>query len=105
MAGAGFWDDQEKAQELIGELRRLSLTIKPLSELSAEADDLGALLELADEAGSDEFDGELAATVNAVGRKLAAAELQATMSAPEDASDVFLTVQATARAMVEPGNG
>ena len=48
MAAPGFWDDQEKAQGLVGELRRLTLTIKPLTELVEGYDDMGVLKEFAE---------------------------------------------------------
>lgn len=94
MAAPGFWDNQEKAQVSIAELRQLTLTIKPLSELSANADDLGVLLEFAEEDDSGESEAELAALVQNCETKLAAVELQAMMSDPDDACAAFISVQA-----------
>jgi len=96
MAEPGFWDDQDRAQKLMGELRRLNSTAKPLSELVEEAGNLEALLELADE---EEADGEESATEAArfakwLTPRLERLELKARMSSPEDACDAFLTVQA-----------
>jgi len=96
MAQPGFWDDQENAQKLVAELRRITLVIKPLAELVSESGDLEALLELADEEEGEtgEFEAEIAKTLKLLETRLAAMELQATMSAPEDGCDAFLTVQA-----------
>ncbi len=94
MAAAGFWDDQDKAQGLVGELRRNTLIIKPLSELAAGAEDLVALMELADEDDSGETEADIAATLKQLEPEVSAVELKATMAAPEDACDAFLTVQA-----------
>lgn len=94
MAQPGFWDNQEQAQQLVDELRRLSLVVKPLTELSEEAENLEALLELAGEADGEDFESEAASTIQRVQPRLEALELQAMMSAPEDACDAFLTVQA-----------
>jgi len=94
MAAAGFWDDQETAQEQVADLRRVNLIIKPLIEISKEAGNLEALLELAEEDDSGETEAEIRSTVTSLTPRVDALELQATMSAPEDACDAFLTVQA-----------
>lgn len=49
MAEPGFWDNQEKAQATIGELKALSTILKPLDEAIAGAADLEALLDMASE--------------------------------------------------------
>lgn len=94
MGGTGFWDDQDKARQLVDELRRLNLTIKPLSDLSATEEDLSALVELSEEDDSDETVNEIEKMVKSVTPKLDAIELQALMSGPEDGCDAFVTVQA-----------
>lgn len=78
----------------MGEMRRLSLTIKPLEELTRGADDLGVLLEFAEEDDSGESEAEIDRTVKQLEPKLAAAELQAIMSSPEDGCNAYVTVQA-----------
>lgn len=94
MAAPGFWDNKEAAQQLVGELRRETLTIKPLEELIAEADDLHALLELVEEDDTGESEQELASAVAVLEPKLAAAELRAIMSGPQDVCNAFVSVQA-----------
>lgn len=94
MAAAGFWDDQEQAQQQVGELRRVNFVIKPLSELAAGAGDLEALLELAEEDDTGETEAEVRSTLGTLEPRVDALELQATMSSPDDACDAFLTVQA-----------
>lgn len=92
MAEPGFWDHQEKAQGLVNELRQLNLAAKPLQELSQAADDIGVLMEFAEEDPASV--GELAGLVQSTEQKLAAAELQAMMSRPEDAMNAYVSVQA-----------
>lgn len=92
MAQPGFWDDSEKAQGITTELSRLKASIKPLEELASGADDLGVLLEFAEEDEASEK--ELAATVPNLERIYEAVELQATMSSPEDGCNAFVQVQA-----------
>ena len=94
MAANGFWDNQEQAQNIVGELQRVNSVIKPLAELSAGGDDLGAMLELVEEDDSGETEAEIVSTLQTLKPRVEAVELQATMAAPEDACDAFLTVQA-----------
>ena len=94
MAEGGFWDDQEAAHKLVEELRRLNVALKPLDALAAGADDLAALMELAEEDDSGEIETELEAVAKELETKIADVELQAIMSSPEDACGAYLTVQA-----------
>ena len=49
MAATGFWDNQEKAQEVVGQLKSVKSIVGPMSELIASEEDLRALLEMAEE--------------------------------------------------------
>ncbi|WP_417848265.1 peptide chain release factor 2 [Thalassoglobus sp.] len=95
MAAPNFWDEQEKAQELISEMQRLNAVIKPVGELSTGAGDMEVLIEFAemedDESSSEE---ELRTTVEALQKQLEAIELQSSMKNPEDSGNAYLTIQA-----------
>lgn len=92
MEGAGFWDNSEKAQAQVAELKRLTATLKPLEDVSRRADDLGVLLEFAEEDAS--VLPETRQSIEELGKKLDAVELQAAMPSSEDAGNAFMTVQA-----------
>ena len=94
MAAPGFWDNPPAAQDLVAQLRRLTLEIKPLKELQSAADDLAVLMEFAVEDKTGGSTRELAAAADALAEKLAAVELQAMLSRPEDAFGAYLSVQA-----------
>lgn len=94
MEGPTFWSNQEQAQKLVGELRILKATTKPLDELTAGADDLTALLELVAEDDSGELDGEVRTALADLQTKLDAAELQASMASVEDSGSAYVTIQA-----------
>ena len=49
MSAAGFWDNQERAQQVVAELKAVKGIVKPLEEAEASTGDLMAMLELADE--------------------------------------------------------
>ena len=96
MAAPDFWDDQEKAQELIGEMQRLNSVIKPVGELVTGAGDMEVLIEFAESEEEEEgaSSKELAGTVESLQKKLDATELQASMKNPEDAGNAYVTIQA-----------
>jgi peptide chain release factor 2 len=94
MAAPGFWDNQENAQKRVAEMRRLSLTLKPLKELISASDDLEALMELAEEDDSGETEAEIPSMLEPLEEKVSGVELQAIMSRPEDACNAFVSVQA-----------
>lgn len=90
----GFWDNATRAQEFMGEFRRLTLSLKPLKELQSKADDLSVLMEFSVEDSSGESTAELDRTKSDLEHQLAEVELQAIMSRPEDACNAYLSVQA-----------
>ncbi len=94
MGEPGFWDNQEKAQKVINQLKPLNGLIKPYQELAAAVADIEALAELCAEDASleSELDRELGKTT----AKLDAFELKAMLSGPADASNAFLRIQAGA---------
>ncbi len=94
MAASGFWDDADKAQKLVGELRQLTNSTKPVKELFSQFDDLGVLMEFAEEDPSGDSEEELKSALTAIGPKLDAVELQATMSDPADLIGAYVAIQA-----------
>lgn len=94
MAASGFWDDGEKAQKLVGELRQLTAALKPLKELISEFDDLGVLLEFAEADETGNSDADFQQVLTAIVPKIEAVELQATMADPSDICGAYVAVQA-----------
>jgi peptide chain release factor 2 len=94
MGEGSFWDNQEKAQQTIQQLKPLNALLKPFEELQGAIADLGVLAEFAEQDASHE--GELEAEVNKIERKLADFELRAMLSGSHDGSNAFLRIQAGA---------
>ncbi len=94
MAGTGFWDNQEKAQAMVTELRQLNAITKPLMALQTAVDDMQVLIEFAEDDDSGESERELADLLENVKSQLEALELQEMMSAPEDVCGAYIQVQA-----------
>lgn len=96
MSSSTFWNDQEKAKEIIKELQSLNAVLKPFEELGRQADDLEASIELAEEAGGDEFDDEIRRAQQKAGEDFEAFELRSMLGGPNDHCNVFLTIHAGA---------
>lgn len=94
MASGNFWDNQEKAQGMVNELRQITAITKPLSALVSSADDIGVLIEFAKDDKSGESERELLQLVEHVRQQLGALELQEMMSEPEDVCGAYIQVQA-----------
>lgn len=89
-----FWDNQDQAKKLIGQLKPLNGLLKPYQEISAAMADIGAMGELCEEDPSlePELDRELAKAQ----ARLDSFELKAMLSGPADANNAFVRIQAGA---------
>ena len=92
MAQPGFWDDQEKAQQVVGELKSLKSLVKPLSDALAASDDLETMLEMAEDEPS--LEGEIAHEVQTLDDKLQQLELSTLLNGPHDRAGALLTIHA-----------
>jgi len=96
MVSPTFWNDQEKAKEIIQELKTLNTVLKPFEDLIRQADNLGASIELADEAETTEFDDEIRAACTQAEADFASFEFRSMLSGPNDHCNAFLTIHAGA---------
>jgi peptide chain release factor 2 len=92
MAQPAFWDNPEKAQQVIAQLKPLNALLNPYEDLEKTAGDLRALAELSEEDAS--LDEELAAELGKTEHRLDEFELQAMLSGPQDSSNAFVKIQA-----------
>jgi peptide chain release factor 2 len=92
MGQPNFWDNPEKAQQIIGQLKPLNGLINPFDALAASTEDLNALCQLCAE--DDSLEGELQKELYAIEKKLDDFDLRAMFTGPQDASNAFLQVSA-----------
>ena len=92
MAQNGFWDNQERAQERVGERKSLVSIVKPLDEVLAASDDLAAMLEMAAE--DPTFAAEAPGEVERLEKLLEGLKLRALLNGPHDAAGALLTINA-----------
>jgi peptide chain release factor 2 len=92
MGKPGFWDNQERAQGMVGELKALTAVVKPVRELTSATDDLEVMLEMAaeDEATAAEVPGE----IDRLTSDLEGLELKALLNGPHDAANALLSINA-----------
>ncbi len=92
MGRPDFWENPEKAQQTIQQLKPLNALLKPFEDLDTAAGDLQALAELSDEDAS--LEPELASELTGVEKRLDDFELRSMLSGPQDASNAYVRIQA-----------
>jgi len=90
MAAPNFWDDQEKAQSVVGKLRSLKTLLKPFDEMIAEMTDLELMFELDDEELCAEIPGKL----NVLEGRLEELETKALLNGSYDGNAAIVTINA-----------
>lgn len=92
MAAPDFWSNQEKAREVVGQLKALHAIVKPVAEATTAAADLPAMLELAEE--DDSFATEVQAAITRLEAVLSELELKALLSGPHDSAGAVVSIYA-----------
>jgi peptide chain release factor 2 len=87
-----FWENPEKAQQTIQQLKPLNAVLKPFEEFEGAAGDLQALAELSEEDAS--LEPELQSELGRLEHQFGAFELRAMLSGPQDASNAYVKIQA-----------
>jgi peptide chain release factor 2 len=96
MAAPDFWSQPESAQRTVKEVSRLKAATQPFTSATAQIEDQGVLLELAEEAGDAGTLREVRGELKRLDSELEALELQALLAGPHDEADCFLSVNAGA---------
>ena len=92
MAAPGFWDNQERAQELVTERKSLASIIKPLEEVESASDDLAAMIEMAE--ADESFAAEAPGEVQRIEQLLEDLKLRALLNGKHDGAGAILTINA-----------
>ena len=92
MGQPGFWDDQDKAQALMDELKATKGVIKPFDEALAACDDMDAIMEIAEEDESC-FD-EAVAEIDKMEKTLEELSVKSLLSGPVDNNAAIMSIQA-----------
>jgi peptide chain release factor 2 len=92
MGQPDFWDNSDRAQQTIQQLKPLNAILKPMEDMQGTVSDIEALAELSEEDPS--LEQELDRELRQVEHKLDDFELQSMLSGSQDASNAYLKIQA-----------
>jgi peptide chain release factor 2 len=92
MAEPNFWDNQEKAQQVVGELKALTAILKPLAELAKSSDEIETLIEMGEE--DESLAAELPGELERAEQMLDEFELRSLLSGPLDSAGALMTINA-----------
>ena len=92
MSSEGFWNNQEKAQAAIAELKGLKSLLKPIEDVLKSVSDLDGMLEMAEEEPS--FEAEVQAEIIRLEGLLADLELKGLLSGPHDGHPALMSIYA-----------
>ncbi|MGB1780449.1 MAG: peptide chain release factor 2, partial [Longimicrobiales bacterium] len=93
MAAPHFWDDQDAARDVIEESNRLKGWIQPWTDLSGQADDLGALVELLEMEEDPDLEAELDAGLASLSAGVESMELRTMLQGEDDHREAIVTLQ------------
>ena len=96
MSMPGFWNNQETAQAVVGEISALKSVIEPAEELGRSVRDLAELFEMAQAESDEESLGHLEKDLANLTKKCDQVELQGLLSRPEDSKNCFFSIHAGA---------
>ncbi len=92
MGAPGFWDNQEAAQEVVGQLKSVKSVVSPMTGVLESGSDLEALLEMAQE--DDSIEPDLVTEIESLEKSLDDLELKALLNGPHDGSGAIMTIYA-----------
>lgn len=92
----GFWDDHEKAEKVMAEIRKLKNRVEPWKQLLSDYKDIEAMYELAEESGSASDEEEVRAMLEKAKKKFEELNILNLLSGEVDDSGAFLTIHSGA---------
>ncbi|MFI4875935.1 MAG: peptide chain release factor 2 [Blastopirellula sp. JB062] len=92
MSSPGFWDNQETAQTVVGQLKSLKSILDPLEACRSAVEDLDAMLEMADE--DESFVAEAKSEVARLEKELDLLELKSLLNGAHDACGALVSIHA-----------
>lgn len=96
IAAPGFWDDNDKAQQLLRERTRIEKILDLWDRLNRQADDVRVLIELGEEAADEDTLTEVRSLNDQLEKDVEGAEFQRMLSGPHDKSTCFFSINAGA---------
>jgi len=96
VAAPDLWDDQENAQRVTGRLSALNGELERFHSLNERVEDLGVLVELAEEEGDADSMAEAEAELERIRKSVEALEVRTLLSGEYDAREALVTIRSGA---------
>jgi peptide chain release factor 2 len=96
VAKPGFWNDNETAQKVQQKRSQLQKTVTVWNDLNKECEDLGAMIELAEEDEDESLNAEIGTADTELKEKIQQTELQAMLSGESDLNNAIMTINSGA---------
>jgi peptide chain release factor 2 len=96
MSEPGFWDDHERAQAVIQEVKKLREIVEPLDRLGARVRSLQELEELLELEPDPSMEAEIDRELDELNEELPAFELRAMLNGPDDHRSAMVEISAGA---------
>ena len=92
MESPDFWNDQDQAQKIVGELKTLKAMVDPVRKLTGEIEDLQVLYELAEEEEDADARKEVEAKLDVLEPRMDSVETQSLLSGKHDHRNCYLSI-------------
>ena len=96
MEAPGFWDDPDKSQKAMKELKCLKDAFEKYNELTSGLDDIRTLIEMAEESNDQSLVPEIDEEISSLEDKMESLRVETLLSGEHDACDAILTLHAGA---------
>lgn len=94
MSASDFWNDQDKANKFIREVKALKGNVEPLKDAEKQAADLMELLQLSE--GDESMEQQISADADALAEAIARLEIQVLLSGPYDHCNALISLNSGA---------
>lgn len=96
MESPGFWDDVTASQSVTKELKNLKDTMTQFEELESQYDDIGTLIEMAEEENDEDLVEEIGAELSDFKEKFEGLRIETLLSGEFDSNNAVLNIHAGA---------
>ncbi len=94
MEGPDFWNNQDKAQLVVSELKRLKAQLEPVEKISVRLDDATVAYQMSREAGDKDLLAEADEALFGLTTEMEKVELLSLLSGKHDGRSCFITISA-----------
>lgn len=94
MGVPGFWDNQDRANEIVSELKTIKALVEPVNETSEAIEEMALLWEMAADEDDEDVRHEVDGQIEPMQKRLDDLELSSLLSGKHDGKNCYLTIYA-----------